>query len=342
MTAGEGNQLDGAGRRAARDVLDRLTRGDVDVLAADAAVDAAHPFGRLAGAEAAAPWQALRRAFPDVERRDTVFLGGPNHPDDRMPGARPSPVVATIGSYVGTFREPFVGIPPTHGVAALTYGEAHHIVDGRVRASWLVWDVAGLLLQTGRWPLARCLGAPGHWPGPRGANGLRMDPGAGEEGASLRAVLAMHDALHAFDGKMLGSMDMSAWAEGFSYWAAGGIGACRGVDGFRAHHQIPFLTAFPDRVGAGHFIRVSDGPYAATGGDVALTHTGGEFLGVGPTGRKLRFRVMDFYRFDGDGRIAENWLPNDTLGLLMQMGVDVLGRVAHHEGRPRMALGAAP
>jgi predicted ester cyclase len=133
-------------------------------------------------------------------------------------------------------------------------------------------------------------------------------------------------------------MDMRHWAPDFSYWAGGFIGACRGLDGFRAHHQIPFLRAFPDRKGAGHFLRLSDGPFAVTGGDVAITHTGGEYMGVPPTGRKLTFRVMDFYRFDAQGLIAENWLPNDTLGLLDQMGLDVLGRMRHLTGEPRRSL----
>lgn len=45
-----------------------------------------------------------------------------------------------------------------------------------------------------------------------------------------------------------------------------GIGTARGMDGYRAHHQAPFLRAFPDRSGAGHYIDMGCGNYAVTGG----------------------------------------------------------------------------
>jgi predicted ester cyclase len=120
------------------------------------------------------------------------------------------------------------------------------------------------------------------------------------------------------------------------YYAGSGIGMCRGLGGFRAHHQIPFLRAFPDRMSEGHFIRISDGPYAVTGGVVAGTHSGA-YLGMPATGKRVRMPVMDFYRLDGV-RIAENWLPIDLLGLAAQMGNDLLARVRHHRGQPRRVL----
>jgi len=39
-------------------------------------------------------------------------------------------------------------------------------------------------------------------------------------------------------------------------------------------------------------------------------------------------RVMDFYRCD-DETIIENWIPIDIPHLLLQMGVDVFGRMRH-------------
>ena len=332
---GEGTE---AGRALAR--LRALAGGDLSVLSSDATCDASHPFGSGRGASAAAPWRALHAALPDLERRDTILLAGPNHPDARWTAPRPARMVAALGTYVGTFRAPLAGIPPTHGVVALAYGEAHHLdADGRIAASHLVWDLAGLMIQTGCWPMAAPLGAPGHWPAPATCDGLRLGARpAGDDRDSLDRVLEMHEGLNTFRGDDVDAIDMRHWHPDFTYWAAGGIGACRGVAGFRAHHQIPYRRAFPGAVGAGHFVRLSDGPYAVTGGDVALTHSGADYMGVGASGRALRFRVMDFYRFGPDGRIAENWLPNDTLGLLHQMGVDVLARVAHHAGAPRRTL----
>tara|TARA_R110000850_G_scaffold4204_3_gene19569 strand:- start:1119 stop:2117 length:999 start_codon:yes stop_codon:yes gene_type:complete len=323
-------------RSQAMQRLNDLARGQTDVIAPDATADVSQPFGQSDAAGYAALMSDLRHALPDLERRDDIFLAGANRDDARWTASRPAQMVAATGAYVGTFRAPFAGIPPTNGVVTLTYGEAHHIEGGRIRQSWLVWDIAGLMMQAGCWPMAAPLGHAGLWPGPKGGQGLRMAPTDGTD--SLDRVLAMHDALHRFDGHDLNSMPMDAWAEDFMYYAAGNIGATRGLSGFRAHHQIPFLRAFPDRVGAGHFVRLSDGPFAVTGGDVALTHTGADYMGIAATGRKLRMRVMDFYRFDDDGKIAENWLPNDTIGLMNQMGVDVMSRMRHLTGNPDTSL----
>lgn len=297
---------------------------------------AMHPLGKVDGGTAVADiWGALRRAMPDVERRDDIFIAGENHPDPRAKFERFGPLVACLGCYQGTFAAPLFGIPPSHGVVQLRYGEAHHFEDGKLRRSWLIWDLADLLIQTGQWPLASPLGAPGIWPGPKGGAGLRLSQSGPAD--ALEQVFKMHAALLSFDGKSLASMPMADWwTENFMYYAGGGIGATRGLQGFRAHHQIPFLKAFPDRYAIGHFIRIGDGPFAVTGGDVGATHLG-EYLGMAPTGRKVAMSVMDFYHFDGD-RIAENWLPIDILGLAAQMGVDVLGRVAHHAGRPALRL----
>ena len=94
------------------------------------------------------------------------------------------------------------------------------------------------------------------------------------------------------------------------------------------HHQLPFRTAFPNRRGGQHYIRIGDGRFSVTGGwpSVTATHLGGGFLGLGPTGRPVAMRVMDFY-LHHEGLIRENWVPLDVLDLLMQLGVDVLGRM---------------
>lgn len=327
---------DAAFRSNALRRLNDLAHGQADVIAPGASADVSLPFGQLDAAGYGALMSDLRRALPDLERRDDIFLAGANREDARWTDPRPAQMIAATGAYVGTFRAPFAGIPPTNGVVTLNYGEAHHIENGRIHQSWLVWDIADLMMQAGCWPMAAPLGRVGLWPGPKGGQGLRLMPSDGT--GSLDRVLSMHDALHRFDGRDLSSMPMDAWAEDFMYYAAGNIGACRGLSGFRAHHQIPFLRAFPDRVGAGHFVRLSDGPFAVTGGNVALTHTGADYMGIAATGRKLRMRVMDFYRFDTDGKIAENWLPNDTIGLMGQMGVDVMARMRHLTGSPDTRL----
>ena len=109
----------------------------------------------------------------------------------------------------------------------------------------------------------------------------------------------------------------------------------------RRGHQLPFRTAFhrPQgslaeveaeraRQGAGHFVRIGDGPYSLTGGwpSVWALHRGGGFCGLPPTDRPIRMRVMDFYLHD-EGLIRENWVPIDLLDVLCQMGLDPLARM---------------
>lgn len=48
------------------------------------------------------------------------------------------------------------------------------------------------------------------------------------------------------------------------------------------------------------------------------THRG-PFFGIEPTGRRLEITGIDIVRFE-DGRIAEWWYSEDTLGILRQLG----------------------
>jgi predicted SnoaL-like aldol condensation-catalyzing enzyme len=49
------------------------------------------------------------------------------------------------------------------------------------------------------------------------------------------------------------------------------------------------------------------------------THTGGEWLGVRPTGNKLNFDVVDMFRIH-EGKLAEHWDVADTYTLFNQLG----------------------
>ncbi|MEJ6395201.1 ester cyclase [Gymnodinialimonas sp. 2305UL16-5] len=327
-------------RRVWDHLTDLAAGGDVAAaFAPDALAQIAHPYGRCAGpAEIAPLYTDIRAALPDANWRAEIFIAGENHSDPRVQVTRYSPLVASLGHWQGTFAAPLWGIPPTFGAVHLRVCEVHHLnAAGQIAQSWILPDILDLAHQAGVFPLPPMLGAPGLWPGPSGG-GVRLDITDAERGRdSLNRVLDMHHALHAFDGVRIESMPMHHWAPGFMYYAAAGIGTSRGLDGFRAHHQIPFLRAFPDRRGAGHFVRIGDGDFALTGGRVTASHLG-EYLGMAPTGRQVAIDVMDFYRFDANGLIAENWLPFDIVGLANQMGVDLLARIAHLAGAPRRAL----
>ncbi|MEL6644144.1 MAG: nuclear transport factor 2 family protein [Pseudomonadota bacterium] len=323
-----------------RDLLLALLDGAPisDVYHGDAVVHAGHPWGDLSGHEAiAAFWATIRQALPDVERRDLIFVGGDNRDDPRLKRKRAPHLVAAIGHLQGSFVADLLDIPATYGVVHLRYAEAHWLDGDRLRESHVMLDLMDLKRQAGLWPLPPSLGTEGMWPGPATQDGLRPDAAPWDGPDALETVFAMHEALLSFDGVSLDSMPHADyWTEHFMYYAASGIGMCRGLEGFRAHHQIPFLRAFPDRAAEGHFIRISDGPYAVTGGVVTGTHSD-EFLGMPATGKFIRIPVMDFYRLEGT-KIAENWLPLDTPYVAHQMGHDLFARLRHYRGQPRRSL----
>lgn len=309
-----------------------------DVFHEDATLVAPFPWGPRTGLAAITDvWGAVRRALPDMERRDLIFVGGDNRDDPRISDTRAPHMVATLGHFQGVFEDDLLDIPATHKVVHLRYAEAHWLDKNKLRWSYLWLDLPDLMRQAGVWPLPPSFGTEGMWPGPAPQNGLRLSSDSWSGTDALDTVFGMHDALGSFDGKTLASMDHAHfWTERFMYYAGAGIGTARGMEGFRAHHQVPFLEAFPDRRGTGHFIRISDGPFAVTGGTVTGTHRG-VWLGMTPTGRNIRIPVMDFYRLEGD-RIAENWLPIDVPDIAHQMGNDLFARVRHLRGKHRTDL----
>jgi predicted ester cyclase len=121
------------------------------------------------------------------------------------------------------------------------------------------------------------------------------------------------------------------WSSQMNWYGPAGIGTARGIQGFREHHQIPFLAAMPDRGQADddltfHFF--GDGNYAAVTGwpDMvqSITHCG--WLGIAPAGQKVSMRSLDFWRLE-DGKIRENWVLLDMIDIYAQLGVDVFARM---------------
>lgn len=303
---------------------------------ADAVWHGSHPWNEVRGEAAIEQVRAdLRRAMPDLERRDLIFVAGLCRSDPRVtPDPAGRRLVATMGHYQGTLAADLCGIPATQGLVHLRFAEVHRMEGHRIAESWCLWDLPDLMRQAGCWPLMPSLGSEGMWPGPLTQDGLRLGPE--EDGtAAFQTVMAMHASLSAFDGQTVHSMPQAPfWHPDFLWYGPAGIGQTRGLAGFQAHHQIPFLRGYPDRRGAGHYVRLADGPYVVTGGWPSVTGTHlGEWLGLPPTGRPISMRVMDFYRLDG-ALIHENWVPIDILHILMQMGTDVLARLRHLRGHP--------
>lgn len=321
-----------------------LSRAMVELAAPDCHWRAAHPMNEMSGHDAAAAriWGPLQAAFPDLERRDSILVAG------RYQGRLH---VATVGHYCGTMRGDWLGIPATGKTVWLRSGEVWQIgEDGRTVQANLIWDVLDVMRQAGVWPLAPSLGVEGMWPGPLTADGVRLAPSDPEQSlGSLEQTLRMHKTLAEFDdagklsrGALIAMPQRDHWHPKMMWYGPAGIGTTRGLDGFVDGHQLPFRIAFHrpqgtfedvmaerSRHGAGHYIRIGDGPYSVTGGwpSVYAMHNGAGFCGLPATGKPVFMRVMDFY-LHHEGLIRENWVPIDMLHLLVQMGIDPIARTA--------------
>ncbi|HMN73027.1 MAG TPA: ester cyclase [Rhodoblastus sp.] len=62
---------------------------------------------------------------------------------------------------------------------------------------------------------------------------------------------------------------------------------------------------------------VANGDMAAASFVYEGTHTG-EYMGVAPTGRRIRFTSCDIFRI-ADGKIAEHWGMGDIAGVMAQL-----------------------
>ena len=92
------------------------------------------------------------------------------------------------------------------------------------------------------------------------------------------------------------------------------------VRGAEAEKQLitMVLAAFPDI----HFTienLVAGGDTVAGRYTLRGTHNG-EWLGIPPTHKAVTLTVMEIYRI-ADGKIAEQWVILDALGMLQQLGV---------------------
>lgn len=298
--------------------------------APDAVFQLAFPFETLGGAAdfASGALDVLAEAWPDVERRDYIVIAG-DDPD----GAT---WVGAAGYYTGTFVRPFLDIPPTGHQTTMRFHEFFRMEDGRVTEMQALWDIPEVMMQAGAWPMGPPLGRTWTAPAPATNDGIRSaDRDIEHSERSAQHVIDMLGDMGKHPAAPEAAMRLDHWwHERFSWYGPAGIGTTRGVTGFRNWHQIPFLNAMPDRrggyAGEAHFF--GDGPYVGVTAwpGMAMTFTGGGFLGIAPTGQEMTMRSLDFWRVEetpSGPKIRENWVLVDLLSHWDQLGVDVLGRM---------------
>ena len=270
-----------------------------------------HPINDLEGVEALVTgfWEPLLRAFPDLQRTVEIFIGGHRH------------WVGAVGYFSGTFAEDWLGIPATGGEITIRFGEMSAVYGGKVGLTYIIPDVLDVIRQAGYQVVAPSLGREGMVTGPMTGDGVLMTPQDDAEGAKTLALAKT----------MCGELNTPRcepyWdVDGMRWYGPSGIGTSVGYKEFEEFHQNRFDEVFPSygcQFAGQHVAEVGEGNYAGWVGWPSIrTYHSGEYLGVPPTGKLVEWRLMDFYRREGD-LIVENWVPVDMAHLFRTMGVDI-------------------
>jgi predicted ester cyclase len=308
-----------------------------------------HPFNTLDGLEKVATefWKPLKRAFPDHEHRLAFIIAGEYEGRDQ---------VSSWGHLLGNFESSWLGIPPTWGTIHQRFGFNAIVREGKIAKAYVLLDILDVMHQAGFYPLRPMPGSAGQWPFPpcdSGATCLTADPDLGSR--TLTIIREMQVGLpkpgQLKDAAAARALHSHHWHENMNWYGPAGIGSSRGLRGFRDYHGALFLKAFPDRNGIvraidgpeeapGHYVRLGDGRFAVTGGHPSLygTHTGGQWLGLPPTGRRISMRVADWYRIDADEKIIDNWVMIDVPHILDQLGLDIFEDLQFFVDRSRSRL----
>ncbi|MCB1449832.1 MAG: ester cyclase [Nitratireductor sp.] len=312
-------------KAAGRGDMPAMRAALVAVMSGDAVIRHCHPFGELRGPYGFldAAFGPLLDAMPDLERRDMIVVAGTTPQGDDWVGC--------MGNYMGTYRAPFLDIPPSGHLAHMRYHEFYRLREGRIVEVQAIWDLPELMMQANAWPMAPQLGAFLCTPAPMSGDGLVA---AGDGSLALQHVIAMLTDLcrHPADPDPAVMRLEKYWHPQFNWYGPAGIGTGRGIYGFRNWHQIPFLRAMPDRKldSMGDLMShwIAEGEYVCETGwpNMRLTLTDDGWMGIAPAGREVLLRSLDFWRME-DGLIRENWVLVDLLDLYRQIGVDVLDRV---------------
>jgi predicted ester cyclase len=307
-------------RDIARATPDRLHSAAAAIFAPDATYISSHPVNQMQGlGEIVDRYLGpMKRAMPDLERRDDIFIAG--HWQD-------ADWISATGYYYGTLVGELFGLQPNDKWLYLRFGEFYKLVGGKIVDAYVILDWIDVFRQLGINPLRRALGIEGLCPPPLSQDGLVLDqpdPAEGEQ--SLKLVEAMiFEGMWAFDGVNHETMRFhDFWIPDMMWYGPGGIGTTRGIDNFYRYHEGPFNEAWPDFKGGNHVARFGDGPFTCSTGwpSIRATHTGGNFLGLAPSGKLITMRVMDWWRREGD-LLAENWIFIDIPELLHQLGRDI-------------------
>ena len=281
------------------------------------------PFGQGVGFEGPAFefWDGLRQALTPLQHREDVFFSGLNEIDGFN-----TPWVVSMGHLMGLFDQPWLGIQPTNKMAFLRYATFHCVVDGKIVATAMYFDIPHLMMQAGLHPFPEQTGAHLVQPGPQTHNGCLFAQQPPEEGeATLALINRMISDLGQWDNDLTIEDELrQTWAEDMIWWGPAGIGATFTIPRYIEQHAGPFRSTFAERSGTGHIARLAEGAYGGFFGWPNFTAVPVRgYMGLPTQKTVAEFRVIDIYRRSGD-KLAENWIFIDLVHFWRQQGIDIL------------------
>ena len=110
------------------------------------------------------------------------------------------------------------------------------------------------------------------------------------------------------------------WTDEMVWRGPAGLGTQRGVEAFEKNVREPFIASFPDKVAVNEAQIVGEDFVAVAG--YQDTTFAQDWLGIPATGEKVQVRYMDVWSIK-EGKLDENWVLIDILGVLEQAGYDV-------------------
>ena len=134
---------------------------------------------------------------------------------------------------------------------------------------------------------------------------------------NLDLVIRMYEALNAQDLEAHNEF----WHEDMIWHGPPGFGDVHGLEAFKYEVLQPFYQAFPDYHVKDEIQVANENWVSATG--FLTGHHRGEWMGIPPSGKPVRMRYSEFWLVK-DGKLSENWVMIDALGVLRQIGIDPL------------------
>ena len=240
--------------------------------------------------------QGLRTGFPDLEFKVETMIEEDNR-------------VATRWSLSGTHEGDFLGIPAT-GNKVTDFGhDIFHLAGGKIREIWVNEDSLGLMRQLGVVPTPA--GQPAAPPAPEVLPFMPRERGSVAENKTI---------IHRYFREIMTHGSEAAIEDLISpdfLFTIPTHGPARGPEGEKEEVRM-LHTAFPDLQFTAPDV-IADEEWVCARWVAYGTHLG-PFLGAPPSGRRFWLEGIGSYHIV-DGQLVQNIVNEDSLNLLIQLGV---------------------